>query len=98
MTLAALWVLPVALVGSMRRISGERSLLTFFLFPLAVSRICEPMSFSLQNLAAMNSLQVNIDRMNEINESPSQSGGIHKSNSDLFPSIPGSDFERTGSG
>jgi len=58
----------------MRLMSGELSLMTFFLFLLVVSRIYEPMSFSLQNLAAMNSLQVNIDRMNEINKSPSQSG------------------------
>ena len=64
----------VALVGSMRLISGELSIVTFFLFLLVVSRIYEPMSFSLQNLAAMNSLQVNIDRMNEINESQSQGG------------------------
>lgn len=64
----------VALVGSMRLMSGELPLVTFFLFLLVVSRIYEPMSFSLQNLAAMNSLQINIDRMNEINESPSQSG------------------------
>ena len=64
----------VALVGSMRLISGELPLVTFFLFLLVVSRIYEPMSFSLQNLAALNSLQVNVDRMNEINESKSQGG------------------------
>jgi len=64
----------VALVGSKRLISGELSLTTFFLFLLVVSRIYEPMSFSLQNLAAMNSLQVNIDRMNEINNSEVQGG------------------------
>ena len=64
----------VALVGSMRLISGELSLVTFFLFLLVVSRLYEPMSFSLQNLAAMNSLQVNIDRMNEINNSKVQGG------------------------
>ncbi len=69
-----LGIASVALVGSMRLMSGELSLVTFFLFLLVVSRIYEPMSFSLQNLAAMNSLQVNIDRMNEINESPSQDG------------------------
>lgn len=69
-----LGIVSVALVGSMRLISGELSLVTFFLFLLVVSRIYEPMSFSLQNLAAMNSLQINIDRMNEINESPSQIG------------------------
>lgn len=69
-----LGIASVALVGSIRLMSGELSLVTFFLFLLVVSRIYEPMSFSLQNLAAMNSLQVNIDRMNEINESPSQDG------------------------
>ena len=69
-----LGIASVALVGSMRLLSGELSLVTFFLFLLVVSRIYEPMNFSLQNLAAMNSLQVNIDRMNEINETPSQEG------------------------
>ena len=69
-----LGIASVALVGSMRLISGELSLVTFFLFLMVVSRIYEPMNFSLQNLAAMNSLQVNIDRMNEINESKSQGG------------------------
>ena len=69
-----LGIVSVALAGSMRLMSGELSLVTFFLFLLVVSRIYEPMNFSLQNLAAMNSLQVNIDRMNEINQSPSQGG------------------------
>ncbi len=69
-----LGIASVALVGSMRLISGELSLTVFFLFLLVVSRIYEPMSFSLQNLAAMNSLQVNIDRMNEINNSKVQGG------------------------
>ena len=38
--------------------------------------VCGGVAFycALQNLAAMNSLQINIDRMNEINESPSQGG------------------------
>ena len=44
------------------------------MFLLVVSRIYEPMAFSLQNLAAMNSLQINIDRMNEI-ENCSEQGG-----------------------
>jgi ATP-binding cassette subfamily B protein len=65
----------VALAGSIRLVNGELPLVTFFLFLLVVSRIYEPMSFSLQNLAAINSLQVNIDRMNEINNSQSQEGG-----------------------
>ncbi len=82
---AALFVVPaqmvlklgiatVALVGSMRLVSGELSLVTFFLFLLVVSRIYEPMSFALQNLAAINGLQINIDRMNEVGNSQSQEG------------------------
>ncbi|MCI9467607.1 MAG: ABC transporter ATP-binding protein [Ruminiclostridium sp.] len=47
-----LGIATVALVGSMRLMSGELSLVTFFLFLLVVSRIYEPMNFSLQNLAA----------------------------------------------
>jgi len=70
-----LGIATTALVGSMRLVSGELSLVTFFFFLLVVSRLYEPMSFSLQNLAAMNSLQVNIDRMNEINNCPEQGGG-----------------------
>ncbi len=69
-----LGIATVALVGSMLLINGTLSLITFFMFLLVVSRIYEPMSFSLQNLAAMNSLQINIDRMNEIENCKEQSG------------------------
>lgn len=70
-----LGIATVALVGSMLLINGTLTLLTFFMFLLVVSRIYEPMSFSLQNLAAMNSLQINIDRMNEIENCKEQYGG-----------------------
>lgn len=70
-----LGIATVALVGSMLLINGTLTLLTFFMFLLVVSRIYEPMSFSLQNLAAMNSLQINIDRMNEIENCKEQDGG-----------------------
>lgn len=70
-----LGIAAVALVGSMLLIDGTLTLLTFFMFLLVVSRIYEPMSFSLQNLAAMNSLQINIDRMNEIENCKEQDGG-----------------------
>lgn len=69
-----LGIVSVALVGGMRLMNGEITLAVFFLFLMVVSRVYEPMSFALQHLAAMNSLQVNIDRMNEINQSPSQTG------------------------
>ena len=69
-----LGIATVALVGSVLLMNGTLSLITFFMFLLVVSRIYEPMSFSLQNLAAMNSLQINIDRMNEIENGKEQGG------------------------
>ena len=69
-----LGIATVALVGSMLLINGTLSLITFFMFLLVVSRIYEPMAFSLQNLAAINSLQINIDRMNEIENCSEQNG------------------------
>lgn len=69
-----LGIATVALVGSMLLIDGSLNLIMFFMFLLVVSRIYEPMSFSLQNLAAINSLQINIDRMNEIENCEEQSG------------------------
>ena len=69
-----LGIATVALVGSMLLINSTLSLITFFMFMFVVSRIYEPMSFSLQNLAAMNSLKINIDRMNEIENFKEQDG------------------------
>lgn len=69
-----LGIASVALAGSMLLIDGSLSLITFFMFLLVVSRLYEPMSFALQNLAAMNSLQINIDRMNEIENCKEQDG------------------------
>ena len=69
-----LGIATVALVGSLLLIKGSLSILTFFIYLLVVSRIYEPMAGSLQNLAAMNSLQVNIDRMNEMENYKEQSG------------------------
>lgn len=72
--LLKLGIASVALVGSVLLINGTLTLITFFLFLMVVSRIYEPMAFSLQNLAAMNSLQINIDRMNEIENCKEQEG------------------------
>lgn len=69
-----LGIVSAALAGSMLLINGTLSLITFFMFLLVVSRLYEPMSFALQNLAAMNSLQINIDRMNEIENFKEQDG------------------------
>ena len=72
--LLKLGIASVALVGSVLLINGTLTLITFFLFLMVVSRIYEPMAFSFQNLAAMNSLQINIDRMNEIENCKEQEG------------------------
>ncbi|MCM1514734.1 MAG: ABC transporter ATP-binding protein/permease [Anaeroplasma bactoclasticum] len=74
-----LGIVTVALVGAILLINGTLSLITFFMFLLVVARIYEPMSGSLVNLASINSLQININRMNEI-ENTSELGGDMKFN------------------
>lgn len=64
----------VALVGGTMLIGGQLTLMQFFCFLLLASRLYEPMSATLINLAAINALQVNVDRMNEINNTPEQTG------------------------
>lgn len=64
----------VALVGGTMLIGGQLTLMQFFCFLLLASRLYEPMSGTLINLAAINALQVNVDRMNEINNTPEQTG------------------------
>ena len=67
-------IATTALAGSFLLIRGEIDALKFFGFLIAVSRIYEPMSGNLVNLAAVNALQINMDRMNEINHQKEQSG------------------------
>ena len=69
-----LGIATVALVGSALLAQNAIDLLTFFLFMLVVSRVYEPLASAMQNLAAMNSLQIHIDRMNEI-EGYAEQGG-----------------------
>ena len=64
----------VALVGGMLLASGTLSVLTFFLYLLLVSRLYDPLSSSLQNLAAIISTNIPIERMNEIENYPIQPG------------------------
>lgn len=71
-----LGIATVALVGGMLLINGSLSLITFFMFLLVVSRLYEPMSGSLINLAAINSLQINIDRINEMENTEELGGGM----------------------
>ena len=66
----------VALVGGTMLIGGNLTLMQFFCFLLVASRLYEPMSGTLINLAAINALQINVDRMNEINNTKEQTGSI----------------------
>lgn len=69
-----LGIASVALVGGILLLEGL-PVISFFMFLLVVSRVYEPMSGALQNLAAMNSLQVNIDRINDMENTPELGGG-----------------------
>ena len=64
----------VALVGGMLLASNAISVLTFFMYLLVVSRLYDPLSSSLQNLAAIISTNIPIERMNEIENYPVQLG------------------------
>lgn len=72
--LLKLGIATVALVGGILLAQGTLTVIMFFAYLLVVSRLYDPMSTSLQNLAAVNSLQINIDRMNSINLCPIQDG------------------------
>lgn len=72
--LLKLGIATTALVGGALLVKGELSVLMFFMYLLVVSRIYEPMAGALQNLAAIISTQINIDRMNEIEQYPEQTG------------------------
>lgn len=64
----------VALVGGMLLASNAITELTFFLYLLVVSRLYDPLTSSLQNLAAIISTNIPIERMNEIENYPVQPG------------------------
>ena len=67
-------IATTALAGSALLLRGEIDVLTFFGFLIVVSRIYEPMSGNLINLAAVNALQINMDRVGEINHQKEQTG------------------------
>ena len=64
----------VALVGGMLLANNVITVLTFFMYLLVVSRLYDPLSSSLQNLAAIISTNIPIERMNEIETYPVQPG------------------------
>ena len=69
-----LGIASVALVGSIRLVSGKIDVLTLFMFLLVASRLYDPMQAALQNLAAVIAMRTNVARMNEILDCPVQHG------------------------
>lgn len=67
-------IATTALVGASLLVKGEINVMIFFMFMLVVSRIYEPMSSTLVSLAAINNLQVNVDRMKNLESYPEQTG------------------------
>lgn len=67
-------IATTALAGAILLGRNELSVMTFFAYLLVVSRLYDPMSTALQNLAAIISCRVNIGRMNEIYHTPLQTG------------------------
>lgn len=67
-------IATVTLAGAVFLADGSLELLTFIAFLMLVSRFYDPMSGALQNLAAILSTQINIDRMREIEQYPVQNG------------------------
>ena len=70
----------VALVGSVLLVKGEIDVLTFFMFLLVVTRMYEPLQISLQNLAAIISVDASCRRMDEILSHDEQTGKTELNN------------------
>ena len=64
----------VALVGGILLAQGTLTVLSFFMFLLVASRLYDPLASSLQNLAAIISTRIPIERMNSIENYPVQPG------------------------
>ena len=69
-----LGIVTVILTGGTLLVQGQLNVILFFMFLLVVARMYDPLAAVLINLAAMLSLKVQTDRMNEILEHPIQSG------------------------
>lgn len=64
----------VALVGGILLAEDTITVLSFFMFLLVASRLYDPLASSLQNLAAIISTRIPIERMNSIENYPVQPG------------------------
>lgn len=69
-----------AIVGGMLFANGEITLLTFFMFLMVVSRLYDPMQITLQNFAAVISVELQSERLDEVLSHEIQTGSEQKTN------------------
>ena len=67
-------IVTTALAGGYLLTNGGIDVFTFIVFLILISRLYDPMNISLQNLAAMISAEYNMERMQEIEDQPVQTG------------------------
>ena len=67
-------IATTVLAGSIFLAKGSIDFLTFLIFLIAASRVYEPLAASLQNLAAVFSTLLTVERMREIRNQPIQEG------------------------
>lgn len=72
-----LGIATVVITGVHLLVRGEIRLDTFLLFLIVASRLYDPLNGTLQNLAAIISCDSKIERLNEIEDYPLQTGGEH---------------------
>jgi len=69
-----------AVVGGVLFSNGEIDLLTFFMFLMVVARLYDPMQITLQNFAAVISVELQSERLDEVLSHEIQTGSEQKSN------------------
>ena len=55
-------------------VSGDTSLFTYILFLIAASRLYDPLSGAMSNMAELFSVQLQVNRLKEIEEYPEETG------------------------
>lgn len=69
-----------AVVGGMLFANGEIDLITFFMFLMVVARLYDPMQITLQNFAAVISVELQSERLDEVLSHEIQTGSEQKNN------------------
>ena len=69
-------IVTTAVAGGILLVDGSLDIVVFIAFLILVSRLYDPLSTSLQNLAAMISAEYNMERLQEIREQPLQEGTV----------------------